>query len=74
VDRDGGRYGRSHSCARRRSPAAFYALNRYPIQFGYAESPAVLPIDTVRALEEAIQAARRELRAVAPATGRNLPS
>ncbi len=29
-----------------------YALNRYPIRFGYSESPAVFPVGTVRTLEE----------------------
>jgi len=30
----------------------FYELNRYPIRFGYGESPAVFPVGTVRTLEE----------------------
>jgi tetratricopeptide (TPR) repeat protein len=30
----------------------YYALNRYPIRFGHAESPAVFPIGTVAALEQ----------------------
>jgi hypothetical protein len=29
-----------------------YAINRYPIRFGYSESPAVFPVGTVRTLEE----------------------
>jgi tetratricopeptide (TPR) repeat protein len=30
----------------------YYLLNRYPLRFGYGESPAVFPVGTVQALED----------------------